>query len=110
MQIQSVTLHVGLHFFHFNLICKMTIFRKENRRALGSCYAHLRMTVYNGQEGPRALDRSPESWHMFWPVAKEISFKAISMFHSGGHVVKLIKTFWSNLLECIMWNISVKQY
>ena len=29
MKIQSVTLHVGLHFFHFNLICPMTTFRKE---------------------------------------------------------------------------------
>ena len=28
MQIQSVTLHAGLHFFHFNLICNMTTFRK----------------------------------------------------------------------------------
>ena len=31
------------------------------------------------QEGPRALDHSPESWRMiFWPVAKEISFEDIS--------------------------------
>ena len=29
VQIQSVTLTVGLHFFHFNLICKMTTFRKR---------------------------------------------------------------------------------
>ena len=31
MYIQSVTLHAGLHFFHFNLICNMTTFRKENK-------------------------------------------------------------------------------
>ena len=44
-------------------------------------------------EGPRALDRSPESWHIRWcidwPVAKEISFKDISIFSSSGHVVQL---------------------
>ena len=28
-KIQSVTLHVGLHLFHFNLRCNMTIFKKE---------------------------------------------------------------------------------
>ena len=27
--IQSVTLHVGLHFFHLNSICNMTTFRKK---------------------------------------------------------------------------------
>ena len=39
------------------------------------------------QEGPRALDHSPESWQR--PVAKEISLKDISIFSSGGHVVQL---------------------
>ena len=29
VKIQSVTLHVDLQFFHFNLICNMTTFRKE---------------------------------------------------------------------------------
>ena len=28
--IQSVTLHVGLHFFHLNSICNMTTFRKKD--------------------------------------------------------------------------------
>ena len=28
---QSVTLHVGLHFFHYNLICNMTTFRKGKK-------------------------------------------------------------------------------
>ena len=31
VQIQSVTLHVGLHFFHFTLICNMTTLRKEQK-------------------------------------------------------------------------------
>ena len=30
----SVTLHVGLHFFHFYLICNMTTFRKEKENDL----------------------------------------------------------------------------
>ena len=37
-----------------------------------------------------AMDRSPESWPhelmMYWPVAKEIRFKDISIFSSGSHV------------------------
>ena len=44
------------------------------------------------QEGPRALDRSPESWPhkmMNWPVAKDISFKDNSIFSIGGHFVQL---------------------
>ena len=35
MLIQSVTLHVGLNFFHFNLICNMTTFRKEKENDPG---------------------------------------------------------------------------
>ena len=31
VQIQSVTLHVGLHSFHFNLISNMTTFRNEQK-------------------------------------------------------------------------------
>ena len=34
VQIQSVNLHVGLHFFHFTLICNMTTFRKERKNDL----------------------------------------------------------------------------
>ena len=30
---------------------------------------------------------------MYWPVAKEISLKDISIFSSGGHVVQLSFTF-----------------
>ena len=41
----------------------------------------------------RALDCSPESWHirwcLDWPVAKEILSKDISIFSYGGHVVQL---------------------
>ena len=40
---------------------------------------------------------------MYWPVAKEISFKDISIFSSGGHVVQL-------MVEGIMSNISVKLF
>ena len=29
LHLQSVTLHVGLHFFHFNLICNMNTFRRK---------------------------------------------------------------------------------
>ena len=40
-----------------------------------------------------ALDRSPESCLAFkmmhWTVAIEMSFKDISIFSSGGHVVQL---------------------
>ena len=32
--IQSVTLHVGLHFFAFTLICNMTTFKKEQKMTL----------------------------------------------------------------------------
>ena len=45
------------------------------------------------QEGPRALDRSSESCHIRWCIGlwlyKEISFKYISIFSSGGRVVQL---------------------
>ena len=65
--------HGALCSIPFNLVCNMTTFRK--------------------QEDPRALDRSPESWHIlkmvYWHVAKEISIKDISIFSSGGHVVQL---------------------
>ena len=46
---------------------------KQNKRALGPWIIHL-ILAYK---------------MMYWPVAKEISFKVISIFSSGGHVVQL---------------------
>ena len=46
------------------------------------------MDVYSEEEGPGALDRSPESWHIE-PMVKEMSFKIflllalIGIFFSG---------------------------
>ena len=65
------------------------------------------------QEGPRALDRSPESWHTSrWLLACSygdmIWFKDISIFSSGSHVVQPSWTFWSILVQGNMRTISVK--
>ena len=63
-----------------------------------------------GRHDKRALDHSPDSWHemMFWTVVKEISFKAIFIFYSGGHFVQRSRTIYAILLECIIRNIYVK--
>ena len=57
-------------------------------------YACCISCLYSLACNKRALDRSPESClaykMMHLPVAKEISFKDISIVSSGGHVVQLI--------------------
>ena len=42
--------------------------------------------LFNEQEGSGSLTRILAHEVMYWHVAKEISFKDISIFSSGGHV------------------------